>query len=315
MAQTFPKMEERKYPLTNYAMLVKEVEALGLRSCKELKDFVAHHFGFCKHEFYAYRSLPSRFIIIFSEHRARDLVFAIGRIIDGPVELMFEAWDVDALGDRTIIPFHVKLSLEAIPQHAWSQEIAEKVLCDEAIIHHVKGCTRLKTDQHCYPCWAFSKDPSKIPQVVFLTLASNEKEFYSDAQVHFVRPRGVKQAHVFKVLVHLDVVKDLYFYHFPREELLVDEKVGMVARMGSLTMMTSSHMLHPMGQTSDRGGIAMMLMMMKTMNRKYHGPQASFNGSCTGWTIEEKAGVALQSVAIIVAGTRVRVLLEGVGGT
>jgi hypothetical protein len=59
----------------------------------------------------------------------------------------------------------------------------------------------------------------------------------------------------------------------------------------------------------------MTMLMMKTVNRKYHRPQASFNGSHTGWTIEEKAGVALQSVAIIAAGTGVRVPLEGVSGT
>jgi hypothetical protein len=59
----------------------------------------------------------------------------------------------------------------------------------------------------------------------------------------------------------------------------------------------------------------MTMLMMKVVNRKYRRPQASFNGSRIGWTIEEKAGVALQSVAIIAAGTGVRVPLEGVGGT
>jgi hypothetical protein len=71
----------------------------------------------------------------------------------------------------------------------------------------------------------FSRDPSRIPQVVFLTLIKNEADGLSYSQVNFVGPRGIKNAHVFKVLVHIDVVEDLLFYHYPREELLADGKV------------------------------------------------------------------------------------------
>jgi hypothetical protein len=35
----------------------------------------------------------------------------------------------------------------------------------------------------------------------------------------------VKHAHVFKVPIHLNVVEDLCFYHYPREELVADGKV------------------------------------------------------------------------------------------
>jgi hypothetical protein len=43
--------------------------------------------------------------------------------------------------------------------------------------------------------------------------------------VHFNRPREVKQSHVFRVLIHIDAVEDLLFYHYLREELLADGKV------------------------------------------------------------------------------------------
>jgi hypothetical protein len=142
MAPTDPDMEERRIMLTNYAVVVKEQGLVGLRSCDELKDCISHHFGIRKHEFYAYRSQPNPFIVIFSESRARDVVFVVGRLDDGLIELGFEAWDVDALGERTIIPFHVKLSIEGLPLHAWNQGIADKVLCDKAIVHHIEECSR-----------------------------------------------------------------------------------------------------------------------------------------------------------------------------
>jgi hypothetical protein len=83
MAPTNPDMEERKIMLTNYAVVVKELGSVGLRSCDEMKDCISHHFGIHKHEFYAYRSQPNPFIVIFFERRARDVVFAAGRLIDG----------------------------------------------------------------------------------------------------------------------------------------------------------------------------------------------------------------------------------------
>jgi hypothetical protein len=44
--------------------------------------------------------------------------------------------------------------------------------------------------------------------------------------VHFSRPRGVKHAHVFRVLIHINAIEDLMFYHHPREELITDGKVS-----------------------------------------------------------------------------------------
>jgi hypothetical protein len=51
--------------------------------------------------------------------------------MDGPIELTFHAWDLDLFGERQILPYHVRLCLEFIPQHAWSKQTAKKVLNDE----------------------------------------------------------------------------------------------------------------------------------------------------------------------------------------
>jgi hypothetical protein len=106
--------------LSQYALLVKEEGALSLRSCEELKEVIFHHSEIHKHELYVYHSCPQPFIIIFSEKRARDVVFAAGRLIDGPVELSFKAWELDEFGERAIILYHVKLSIEGLTQHAWN---------------------------------------------------------------------------------------------------------------------------------------------------------------------------------------------------
>jgi hypothetical protein len=90
--------------------------------------------------------------------------------------------------DREIIPYHVKLSLEGLPQHAWYREVAEKVLCDEAVIRHVEQDTETRTDQRIYLCWAVSKDPSRIPQVLFLSLLEHDADLKRSVQVHLAKP-------------------------------------------------------------------------------------------------------------------------------
>jgi hypothetical protein len=44
----------------------------------------------------------------------------VGKVIDGPIELCFSEWELDEFDDRAIIPYHVRLCIEGIPQHAWS---------------------------------------------------------------------------------------------------------------------------------------------------------------------------------------------------
>jgi hypothetical protein len=106
---------------------------------------------------------PDPFVVIVSDQHVRDVVFDAGRAIEGPIELNFSAWDIDDFGERVMLPFHVRLSLEGMTQHAWSQELADKILCDEAIVHHVEKSSRQKMDFRAFCCWAFSKDPSRIP--------------------------------------------------------------------------------------------------------------------------------------------------------
>jgi hypothetical protein len=125
---TTKEMDDREDLLSHHALVVTEHGPLGLRSVEELKDLLSHHFDLRKHEIYVYRSHPAPFIIIFSEKHVCDVVFAAGGVIEWPIELQFKSWEVDEFGYRLIIPFHVKLSIEGIPHHAWFKEVADKVV-------------------------------------------------------------------------------------------------------------------------------------------------------------------------------------------
>jgi hypothetical protein len=225
VASTTESMEQRKRLLTKHAVVIMDEGPLAVQSREEVKDIIMHHFGIMKHVFYVYRSFPEPFVAVFLESHDRDVVFAAGRAIDGPIELGFHDWDIDRFGDREIIPYYARLYIKGILHHAWSREVVEKVLCNEALIHHVEEETLDRSDQRVFKCWDFSRDPSRIPQVVLLALAEYELEPVRNDLVHFNRPRETKKGHVFKVLIHIDAVEDLMFYHHPREELLADGKV------------------------------------------------------------------------------------------
>jgi hypothetical protein len=62
------------------------------------------------------------------------------------------------MGESVVMPFHVKLSLEGLPHHAWFQEIADKVVGDEALIHHVEQATRRKEDLKIRGQWSESME-------------------------------------------------------------------------------------------------------------------------------------------------------------
>jgi hypothetical protein len=138
-------------------VVITEEGAMGVQSREEVKDILFHHFGIRKHECYVYRSFSEPFIAMFPDSHDRDVVFAAGRVADGPVGLAFHEWDIDKFGDRVNIPYLVWLSLEGLPRHAWGKEIADKILCDEAVIHYVETDTAEKTDQRAYCCWAYTR--------------------------------------------------------------------------------------------------------------------------------------------------------------
>jgi hypothetical protein len=105
VVDTSEDMEQCQQWLTNDAVIITEEGPMGVCSREEVKDLIQHHLGISKHEFSVYRSNPEPFIAFFHDTYARDVVFAATRIIDGPVELGFHAWELDRFGEGEIIPY------------------------------------------------------------------------------------------------------------------------------------------------------------------------------------------------------------------
>jgi hypothetical protein len=123
-------------------------------------------------------------------------------------------------------------------------------LYDEALIHPVEEDTVDKTDLGSYnSCWVLSKDPARIPQVVFLNLPIYEIDPSKD-MVQFSRPRAMKKSHYFRILVHIDAIEDLLFITIHlKSSLLMARCTGriflgnLVVLMETLKRMRSTHPL------------------------------------------------------------------------
>jgi hypothetical protein len=146
-------------------------------------------------------------------------VFVRGKVSDGPVELRLHSWDIDYRAKRTLLPYHVNISLEGLPQHAWFPEVAKKMLGDANIIHHVHQATCRHEDQRLFVCWAFHHNSNQMSQLMFLTLNDRHADPRLDVHLQFSRQCTVKQGHTFRVLIHIDSIEYLLFYHHSAEQL------------------------------------------------------------------------------------------------
>jgi hypothetical protein len=118
LAWASDEVQQRRELLTHHALLVTEEGPLGVASREEVAEIIGHHFDLLRYEYHVFQNNPEPFIILFSDRATRDVVFARGKVSDGPVELRFHAWDVDRFGERSVLPFNVKLSIEGLRHHA-----------------------------------------------------------------------------------------------------------------------------------------------------------------------------------------------------
>jgi hypothetical protein len=77
------EVQQQHQMLTHHALLVTEKGALGVAFREDVAKIVGHHFNLLRYEFHVFRSHPKLFIILFSDHAARNLVYARWKVSNG----------------------------------------------------------------------------------------------------------------------------------------------------------------------------------------------------------------------------------------
>ncbi|KAG2567893.1 hypothetical protein PVAP13_7NG276248 [Panicum virgatum] len=105
--------------------------------------------------------------------------------------------------------FCVKLCLDGVPRHAWSAELAERIISRTCALEGIETNLDTPADTKTIVLWAWTANPSAISKLVWLTFTGRARDPHlASVQVSDTPPerwqRGVKHP----VIVHLEEFQD-----------------------------------------------------------------------------------------------------------
>jgi hypothetical protein len=123
-----------------------------------------------RHEFKVIKHYPEQYLIFFADSRALQRVLhqrdvrCRGRVFN------FDQWTELRGSTECSLEFRVRLRIEGVPVHAWSEQVAAQVIAPHCAIHYVEGYSRRQDRTRTYDLWAWCSDPSKIAKRVLLSV-------------------------------------------------------------------------------------------------------------------------------------------------
>jgi hypothetical protein len=133
-------------------------------------------------------------------------------------------WSPRDNGNWAAMRFYVRLGLEGIPLHLWTESFATRVIGRTCSLHFAEEHSRCREATNVFELLAWTADPCAIPLRVWLTVIDPDTSVdVPQVQVHWQRPVKPKRGMVYDVLVHLLSIEDtrkhradgrLLFYSF-----------------------------------------------------------------------------------------------------
>jgi hypothetical protein len=106
--------------------------------------------------------------------------------------------------------FYVRLGLEGIPLHLWTESFAARVIDRTCSLHFAEEHSRRREAIDVFELLAWTADPFAIPLRVWLTVTYPDTgAAVPQVQVHWQRPVEPKRGMIYDVLVHLLSIKDM----------------------------------------------------------------------------------------------------------
>ena len=151
-----------------------------------------------RHEIKVVKHYPEQYLVFFTDSQAfQRAVNHLGVRSRGRT-FNFEPWTERCHAVEKQLEFRVRLRIEGLPAHAWSEEVAGKIIGQHCAIHYVERHSRRQDRTRTYDLWAWSSNPSKIPKIVLFTITDPDRELASgdDVELFHDPPRGYKGAFV-----------------------------------------------------------------------------------------------------------------------
>ncbi|CAN6350864.1 unnamed protein product [Urochloa humidicola] len=167
-----------------------------------------------RREFKVIRHYPEQYLIFFDDPSAFHCVLHYKEVCSRGRVFNFDQW-TERRGARIgQLEFRVRLRIEGVPVHAWSEEVVANIISPTCAIHYIDGHSRRRDRTRTYDLWAWCENPSKIPKKVLLTVVDPDRDYTvaEEVEQHRNPPRQLKRTFDYKVHIHLDVVEDISFF-------------------------------------------------------------------------------------------------------
>jgi hypothetical protein len=117
--------------------------------------------------------------------------------------------------------YYVKIYLEGLPLHLWSESFATVVIGRSDSIHYAEEHSRRRESTNVFELMAWSTDPTAIPLRVWLTVLDPDRSSHGSPSVtiHRQRPLESKRGMVCEVILHILTIEDTR-HHGPDGRLL-----------------------------------------------------------------------------------------------
>lgn len=161
------------------------------------------------HDVKVVKHFPEQYLVFFADSRAYHHTVHHREVLHRGRVFNFEPRTERRGATESMMEFRVRLRIEGLPVHAWSEEVLAKIV-PNCTVHFIESHSRRQDRTRTYDLWAWCANPSKIPKKVLLTIVDPDRE-QDKGELHQNLLRGYKGAYDYKLHIHLDVVEDLSF--------------------------------------------------------------------------------------------------------
>jgi hypothetical protein len=140
-------------------------------------------FGVRKEDIKVVRSPLGDFLVTFTHPHHREAAVTARDFLHNNLNFRIRPWQLVALGECCDLCFHVRLCLEGIPPHAWNESIAKRSVARACVLDYVEeDClSSNKVDTRYLNLWAWTRNPSDIPKIVWLTIIGRTMVIHDNA--------------------------------------------------------------------------------------------------------------------------------------
>ncbi|CAN6331170.1 unnamed protein product [Urochloa humidicola] len=192
-----------------FALLAAAPPGYPLIPVERMHRAVADIPGMGDAHFVVRRFAPESFLVVFGSQRGRDVALWSAFVHVGGVCVRFRQWTRLVRASLQSLRFRVSLEIEGVPAHAWSIDIAQRILGSSCWVERLEHSSANREDMSVMSLTAWTDRPCRIPKEATVFIAEHELPVvHSDPDMQrifanvrpYLREKAVLQ---YETIIHL----------------------------------------------------------------------------------------------------------------